>query len=75
LAGKVNPSGKLTMTFPMKYEDTPSAKNWLGTPAENPKTVTYEEEFMGYRYFNTFKVKPSYEFGLGNLIQIFHILI
>ena len=66
LAGKVNPSGKLTMTFPMKYEDTPSAKNWLGTPAENPKTVTYEEGiYVGYRYFNTFKVKPSYEFGFG----------
>ena len=66
LAGKVNPSGKLTMTFPMKYEDTPSVKNWLGTPAENPKTVTYEEGiYVGYRYFNTFKVKPSYEFGFG----------
>jgi len=66
LAGKVNPSGKLTMTFPMKYEDTPSAKNWLGTPAENPKEVTYEEGiYVGYRYFNTFKVKPSYEFGFG----------
>ncbi len=66
LAGKVNPSGKLTMTFPMKYEDTPSAKNWLGTPTENPKEVTYEEGiYVGYRYFNTFKVKPSYEFGFG----------
>ncbi len=65
-SGKVNPSGKLTMTFPMKYEDTPSAKNWLGTPADNPKNVTYEEGiYVGYRYFNTFKVKPSYEFGHG----------
>lgn len=66
LSGKVNPSGKLTMTFPMKYEDTPSAKNWLGTPANDPKEVTYEEGiYVGYRYFNTFNVKPSYEFGFG----------
>ncbi|MCC9138460.1 glycoside hydrolase family 3 C-terminal domain-containing protein [Pontibacter silvestris] len=66
LSGKVNPSGKLTMTFPVKYEDTPSAKNWLGTPAENPKEVTYEEGvYVGYRYFNSFNVKPSYEFGYG----------
>jgi beta-glucosidase len=65
-SGKVNPSGKLTMTFPVKYEDTPSAKNWIGTPAENPTSVTYEEGvYVGYRYFNTFKVKPSYEFGYG----------
>lgn len=65
-SGKVNPSGKLTMTFPTKYEDTPSAKNWLGTPADNPKNVTYAEGiYVGYRYFNTFKVKPSYEFGYG----------
>jgi beta-glucosidase len=66
LSGKVIPSGKLTMTFPMKYEDTPSAKNWLGTPASDPKEVTYAEGvYVGYRYFNTFKVKPSYEFGYG----------
>lgn len=64
--GKVAPSGKLTMTFPVKYEDTPSAKNWIGTPAENPTSVTYEEGvYVGYRYFNTFGVKPSYEFGYG----------
>ena len=65
-SGKVTPSGKLTMTFPVKYEDTPSAKNWNGTPTENPTSVTYEEGiYVGYRYFNTFKVKPSYEFGYG----------
>ena len=65
-SGKTNPSGKLTMSFPIKYEDTPSSKNWIGTPAENPTNVTYEEGvYVGYRYFNTFKVKPSYEFGYG----------
>ena len=66
LSGKVNPSGKLAMTFPIKYEDTPSAKNWPGTPISNPENVTYEEGiYVGYRYFNTFKVKPSFEFGYG----------
>ncbi|SHL96941.1 glycoside hydrolase family 3 N-terminal domain-containing protein [Flavobacterium chilense] len=65
-SGKVNPSGKLTMTFPIKYEDTPSAKNWLGTPANDPTSVTYAEGvYVGYRYYNTFNVKPSYEFGFG----------
>lgn len=64
--GKVSPSGKLTMTFPVKYEDTPSSTNWNGTPEENPTSVTYEEGvYVGYRYYNTFNIKPSYEFGYG----------
>ena len=67
VSGKINPSGKLTMTFPVKYSDTPSAKNFPGIPADNPKEVTYEEGvYVGYRYFNTFNVKPSYEFGFGS---------
>ena len=78
LSGKVDPSGKLATTFPMKYEDVPSAKSFPGiefpekattgnfgmksTPAE----VTYDEGiYVGYRYYNTFKVKPAYEFGYG----------
>lgn len=66
LSGKTNPSGKLTMTFPMKYSDTPSAKNWLGVPANLPTSVNYEEGiYVGYRYFNSFNVKPAYEFGYG----------
>ena len=54
------------MTFPMDYNNHPSAANWLGTPLENPKNVSYEEGiYVGYRYFNTFGIKPSYEFGYG----------
>jgi len=66
VSGKINPSGKLTMTFPAKYADTPSAKNFPGFPVDNPTEVTYEEGvYVGYRYFNTFNIKPSYEFGFG----------
>jgi beta-glucosidase len=72
VCGKINPSGKLTMTFPVKYSDTPSAKNFPGIPADNPKEVTYEEGvYVGYRYFNTFNVKPSYEFGFGSSYTTF----
>lgn len=64
--GKITPSGKLTMTFPINYDDSPSFNNWIGTPTENPTSVTYEEGvYVGYRYYNTFNVKPSYEFGYG----------
>lgn len=72
VSGKINPSGKLTMTFPAKYADTPSAKNFPGIPVDNPKEVTYEEGvYVGYRYFSTFNIKPSYEFGYGNSYTTF----
>ena len=66
LTGKVDPSGRLATTFPMKYSDEPSAKNFPGTPKEKPTQVIYKEGiYVGYRYFNTFHVKPAYEFGYG----------
>jgi len=79
VSGKVNPSGKLATTFPVQYEDVPSAKNFPGKdlplpPGQttvNPMTgrpseVTYQEGvYVGYRYFDSFKVKPAYEFGYG----------
>jgi beta-glucosidase len=66
LSGKVDPSGKLATTFAMDYKDEPSSKNFPGTPADKPEQVTYEEGvYVGYRYFDAFKVKPAYEFGYG----------
>ncbi|RTL59518.1 MAG: beta-glucosidase [Sphingobacteriales bacterium] len=78
LSGKVNPSGKLASTFPVKYQDEVSAKNFPGKEFPEkatsgmfgmkaiPGEVTYEEGiYVGYRYYNTFNVKPAYEFGYG----------
>ncbi len=76
LSGKVNPSGKLAATFPMSYVDVPSAKTFPGKelPSAGPSNpmigrpaeITYDDGiYVGYRYFNTFGVKPAYEFGYG----------
>jgi beta-glucosidase len=66
LSGKVNPSGKLPDTFPADYADVPSAKNFPGTPAGKPDQVIYQEGiYVGYRYYDSFNVKPLYEFGYG----------
>lgn len=78
LAGKINPCGKLATSFPVKYEDDITAKNFPGREFPDKKTsgmmgmpvvpaeVTYEEGiYVGYRYYNSFGVKPAYEFGYG----------
>jgi beta-glucosidase len=82
LSGKANPSGKLAVTFPVKYEDVPSSGTFPGKEIEAPPSaqegqgrgfgrgrkaeVTYEDGiYVGYRYYETFGVKPSYEFGFG----------
>ena len=66
LKGNVNPSAKLPMSFPMKYEDVPSAKTFPGEPADNPVNAPYEEGiYVGYRYYDSFSVPVAYEFGYG----------
>ena len=62
LYGKVNPSGKLTDTIAIKYEDYPSAKHF-GNKLFN---MYVEDIFVGYRYFETFaKEKALFPFGYG----------
>jgi beta-glucosidase len=76
LSGKVNPSGKLPMTFPLKYSDVASSHNFPGRVLDTtqrgnsfqgvPSEVIYEEDiFVGYRYFDTWAVPTSYPFGFG----------
>lgn len=66
LTGKVSPSGKLAMTFPMRYEDIPFANEFPGLKEAEPQTVQYKEGiYVGYRYFDSFGVKPAFAFGHG----------
>ena len=66
LTGKVNPSGKLTDSFPLKYEDVPSASTFPGVPPEDPVNSFYKEGiYVGYRYYDSFDVPVAYEFGYG----------
>lgn len=62
LFGRVNPSGKLAETFPLKLSDTPSHLNWPGGMGE----VRYGEGiFIGYRYYDTKEMPVLFPFGYG----------
>lgn len=81
LTGKVNPSGKLTMTWPIAATDHPSTanfakeydmytyKNMEGWGKGNIPGVDFsnheEDIYVGYRYFDTFKKEVAYPFGFG----------
>ncbi len=60
--GRVNPSGKLTATWAMRYTDYPTADYFLTDQKSAPCP---EGIYVGYRWFDTFKVEPGYPFGYG----------
>jgi beta-glucosidase len=62
LFGDANPSGKLPITMPKKFEDSPAAANYPGKNLE----VNYAEGiYVGYRYYDTRSVEPQFPFGFG----------
>ena len=80
LTGKVNPSGKLTMTWPIAATDHASTKNFPGQidayslqqmigskrPIPGHAYTNHEEDiYVGYRYFDTFGRDVAYPFGFG----------
>lgn len=60
LFGRANPSGKLAETWPMRYEDCPSAKQYGSLDA-----VYSEGVFVGYRHYDSRGVAPRWPFGHG----------
>lgn len=63
LFGDANPSGKLPVTFPKEWKDSPAFGNY---PGEKLKVDYGEGIYVGYRYFDTFsKVEPQFPFGFG----------
>jgi len=62
LAGDENPSGKLPLTAPVRYQDTPAYLNFPGEYGE----VRYGEGiYVGYRYYDAKDVTPQFPFGFG----------
>ncbi len=66
LCGKVNPSGKLPITFAKTLEDYPYYKyGKKAYPGENKQVYYNEGIYIGYRHFDTHKVEPQFPFGYG----------
>ncbi|KDE04413.1 hypothetical protein MVLG_05128 [Microbotryum lychnidis-dioicae p1A1 Lamole] len=63
--GKVNPSGKLPMTFPVKLEDNPSFDSF-GITSSTPGAAHYTEGiYMGYRHYDANNIVTLFPFGFG----------
>jgi len=64
LLGKVNPSGKLPFTFPVKLED--NGAHALDAYHKDSLSVEYKEGiFVGYRWAEKKDIKPLFAFGHG----------
>jgi len=62
LFGDANPSGKLPVTLPKRFEDSPAFGHY---PGENLRVDYAEGIYVGYRYFDTKNVEPAFPFGFG----------
>ena len=62
LFGKISPSGRLPLTFPKRWEDTPVHDSYPGK-----REVAYYKEgiLVGYRYYDAKKIEPLFPFGYG----------
>ena len=65
VTGAVTPSGKLTDTWAENYSDYPASATFAKADGDSMKEWYKEGIYVGYRYFDTFGIKPAYEFGYG----------
>lgn len=62
LFGRVNPSARMSLTFPKRLQDNPA---YLTFGKSNHELVYGEGGFVGYRYYEQLEVEPEFYFGHG----------
>ena len=75
LSGKINPSGKLPFSFPENLND--NGAHYYGEksyPGKNGSQFYKEDILVGYRWYDTKKIKPSFAFGHGLSYTTFELL-
>lgn len=73
ITGKESPSACLSDTWAMRYEDIPYAMEYSYLKGDDYDEKYKEDIYVGYRYFDSFGVKPRYEFGYGKTYGDFSI--
>jgi len=62
LLGNYNPSGKLPVTFPKRWEDCSAYETYRKYPA---RTYYADDIYVGYRHFDKYNIEPAFPFGFG----------
>ncbi len=65
ISGKITPSGKMADTWAENYEDYPNSETFSHANGDLSKELYTEGIYVGYRFFDTFEVKPRIPFGYG----------
>ncbi|MCQ2982952.1 MAG: glycoside hydrolase family 3 C-terminal domain-containing protein [Treponemataceae bacterium] len=65
LTGAITPSGKLTDTWAINYEDFPNSKTFSHNNGNVDNEIYSEGIYVGYRYFDSFGIESAYPFGYG----------
>ena len=73
LLGKEVPSGKLSDTWALEYKDYPNAETFSHNNGDTENERYTEGIYVGYRYFDSFDVKPAFPFGFGLSYTDFNI--
>ena len=65
LTGAVTPCGHLSATWANRYEDYPNASRFSNLSGDTDDEYYTEGIFVGYRWFDSFGIRPAYPFGYG----------
>ncbi len=65
ITGKSDPSGRLTDTWDSDYYNYPNSETFSQNNGNTDDEYYTEGPYIGYRYFDSFGIKPDYPFGYG----------